>query len=460
MLQLQSSRPRGCVSKPLHLLIFLKTPPIRMVDPGGLRPPGPEPGFEEVEIQGKSQVEKRFGIKSLQKSLSAQIKEFEDAPFAAYCSACSLFSRLQALWVSISASSSPLLMANEEHIRILKQGVKAWNMWRADNLGWADLRLANLREADLARADLVEADLGRANLIGANLGGAILSHANLQGANLRDADVRGAMLNFANLGSADLSRANLRGADLGSANLRDATLRGTDLSWASLQHAELYGCRLRFTWLADVDLSEVKGLDTVVHDGPSSVGIDTFYNSKGRIPAIFLRGAGVPEDLINVMSSLMNQALEFYSCFISYSSKDQEFATRLRADLQSKGVRCWFAPEDLKIGDKLRPSFDEAIRVHDKVIVLLSEDSVKSVWVEKEVETAFEKERQQNRTVLFPIRLDDTVMETQQAWAADIRRTRHIGDFRNWKDHGLYKDAFDRLLRDLKSQAKAQSTQN
>jgi TIR domain-containing protein len=114
-------------------------------------------------------------------------------------------------------------------------------------------------------------------------------------------------------------------------------------------------------------------------------------------------------------------------------------------------VECWFAPEDLKIGDKLRSSFDEAIQVHDKLMVLLSEYSVDSQWVEKEVETAFEKERKQNRIVLFPIRLDDAVMNTDQAWAADIRRTRYIGDFRNWKDHNSYKKAFDRLLRDLKT---------
>ena len=52
----------------------------------------------------------------------------------------------------------------------------------------------------------------------------------------------------------------------------------------------------------------------------------------------------------------------------------------------------------------------------------------------------------------FPIRLDDAVMETDQAWAADIRRTRHIGDFRNWKDHDAYQNAFARLLRDLKAE--------
>ena len=72
--------------------------------------------------------------------------------------------------------------------------------------------------------------------------------------------------------------------------------------------------------------------------------------------------------------------------------------------------------------------------------------------MEEEVEAALEKERRENKLVLFPIRLDDAVMDTQQVWAASLRRTRHIGDFRNWKDHDSFKKAFDRLLRDLKSE--------
>jgi hypothetical protein len=207
------------------------------------------------------------------------------------------------------------------------------------------------------------------------------------------------------------------------------------------------------TDFGDTDLSQCIGLETVRHEGPSSIGIDTIYRSGGKIPEVFLRGAGVPEPFIVQMKALVAamSPIEFYSCFISYSSKDQEFAERLHADLRSKNVRCWFAPEDLKIGDRLRPAFDEAIRVHDKLMVLLSENSVSSPWVEKEVETAFEKERREKRTVLFPIRLDDAVMETNEAWAADIRRGGHIGDFREWKNHDSYKKAFERLLRDLKA---------
>jgi hypothetical protein len=41
-------------------------------------------------------------------------------------------------------------MANPEHLKILKQGVKAWNGWRVENPEvYADLEGADLHGADL-----------------------------------------------------------------------------------------------------------------------------------------------------------------------------------------------------------------------------------------------------------------------------------------------------------------------
>ncbi len=88
-------------------------------------------------------------------------------------------------------------------------------------------------------------------------------------------------------------------------------------------------------------------------------------------------------------------------------------------------------------------------------MIVLSEASVESRWVEREVNAAREREDRENRTILFPIRIDDAVMNAPQPWAADIRRTRHIGDFIRWKDHDSYEKAFARLLRDLKATERA-----
>lgn len=106
----------------------------------------------------------------------------------------------------------------------------------------------------------------------------------------------------------------------------------------------------------------------------------------------------------------------------------------------------------MKIGERIRPRIDEFIRLHDKLLLVLSEQSLASTWVTDEVEAALEKERRQGKMVLFPITLDDAVWDTDQAWAAKVRRERHIGDFRRWKDHDAYQATLERLLRDLKAE--------
>ncbi|MDQ5853656.1 MAG: toll/interleukin-1 receptor domain-containing protein, partial [Chloroflexota bacterium] len=127
----------------------------------------------------------------------------------------------------------------------------------------------------------------------------------------------------------------------------------------------------------------------------------------------------------------------------------------LYADLQSNNVRCWLAPEDLKSGANIRVGMDQAIRLHDKLLLVLSKTSTTSAWVEQEVETALARERREKRRVLIPVRLDDAVMKRARGWPALIRTTRNVGDFRRWKNHDDYQQALQQLLRDLKADAQA-----
>jgi len=276
----------------------------------------------------------------------------------------------------------------------------------------------------------------------------------LSGAGLKDADLGGVNLDDVILVGSDLRGANLSYADLRRANLSECDVRGADFIGVTLDGSNFSGVICGWTVFAGVTLSDVKGLDSVSHDGPSTLGIDTLFNSKGQIPDEFLRGCGVPDPVIVNRFALIGamQPIQFYSCFISYSSIDREFADRLYADLQAKAVRCWLDHERLKIGDRIRDSIDSAIRFHDKLMVILTEHSIASTWVEGEVEAALERERSEKRTVLFPIKLDDSVDMTPIAWASHIRQTRHIGDFRGWEKHGAYQKAFVRLLKDLKAE--------
>jgi uncharacterized protein YjbI with pentapeptide repeats len=140
-------------------------------------------------------------------------------------------------------------VANENHIRRLKQGVDAWNTWRSEH--YADV-------------DLSGAELNRANLTGVDLRGA-------------------------NLAYVDLSVASLNGANLSRADLTGANLNGTFLTRTDLTYARLYE-----TIFADVDLASVIGLEKCDHLGPSIVDHRTLQKS-GPLPLSFLRGVGLPD---------------------------------------------------------------------------------------------------------------------------------------------------------------------
>lgn len=378
-------------------------------------------------------------------------------------------------------------MANPEYLTILKKGVEEWNTWRNANpsdrwpdLSGADLTGAYLIEADLTgaylsgghlsdahlrRADLSDADLNDAHLSRADLTEAILRGARLRRADLTDAHLRGADLSGAHLSGADLSGADLSGADLSGADLTRADLSGVHLNRARLSDANLTGSRTGATVFASVDLSVASGLDAVVHAWQSTVGIDTLYLSGGEIPEVFLRGCGVPENLIELQRSLTaGNAFEFYSCFISYSHEDQAFARRLHDQLQGGGIRCWLDEHELLPGDDMYEAIDRGIRLWDKVLLCCSQASLTSWWVDSEIDKAFRKEQElmkdrrddlQGKKVLslIPLNLDGYLLsgDWKSGKASDVL-SRMAADFTGWEsDNAKFEEQFERVVKALRS---------
>lgn len=377
-------------------------------------------------------------------------------------------------------------MANQKQLDILKKGVDSWNLWRINNshilpsLSEAGLHMAYLKEANLSMADLTDADLRMAELVGANLSQADLTWANLneavlKNANLQRAKIQKANLARANLEGADLSkavltwstlgRANLRSAKFAGANLNAANLSGSDLRGANLKKASLVGanltranldgvdlsnCIIGGTLFGNVDLSVARGLEKLIHLGPSPIGIDTVYKSKGKIPELFLDNAGVPRDLIHFIEAHLEKTDMPASCFMSYAGKDEAFAHKLFECLQEQGVRCWLISEQVRKKEKYYPLIDAALNLHDKELLVMSENSIESDWIEEEVNIAFQKEDQTGEIVLVPVMLDDSVKYSEKPWIAKVRRSRQVLDFSLWQDEETFEEMLGSLADELK----------
>lgn len=296
-------------------------------------------------------------------------------------------------------------MANSKHLKILGYGVAEWNKWREKN--------PSVRPE------------------------------------FRDANMKSARLRYANLSDAILIDANLSGANLADSNLSGASLAGADL-----RHS-IFGS----TVLNDIDLSKVKGLETIVHARPSTISIDTIYKSQGKIPDVFLRGCGVPENFITFHKSLVNTPIEFYSCFISYSHEDKSFARRLHDQLQARGIRCWLDEHHMLPGDDLYEEVDKGIKLWDKVLLCASKNSLTSWWVDDEIQRAFNKEQQlmkaRERKVLslIPLNLDGYLFsgDWKNAKAEQVK-SRLAADFTGWEsDNAKFEQEFERVVKALRA---------
>jgi uncharacterized protein YjbI with pentapeptide repeats len=402
-------------------------------------------------------------------------------------------------------------MADPKALSILLSGVQTWNDWRrlqiegADPSGTLsytsrhlsskpDVGVVDFRGADLANRDLRGARLEHCSLEGANLAGSNLRNANLcwtclgeadlrganldraslnetyasfakfEGASLVDSTVSNAILHIASFVGCEMTRANLSDSDLRDADFRSVNLSESNLHLAKfistkLEGAVFNGAQMGRTILSGVDLRNVSGLETVSHGGPSTIGSDTLYLSRGNVPEVFLRGIGMEESLISYLPSLTaSSAIDFYSCFISYSHEQKLFARRLHDQLQMRGIRCWLDEHQLLPGDDIYDEVDRGIRLWDKVLLCCSRSALSSWWVSDEIDKALEKEirlqkeRGSKILAIVPIDLDGFLLNGWQDGRAATLRKRVAADFVGWEtDNGKFEASFEKVARALRT---------
>ena len=382
-------------------------------------------------------------------------------------------------------------MANMEQVQIVRQGRDAVAKWREEhpgefmdlnacymshtripmvNLTGADMRNSDLMGAMLRRADLSDCrlnpihlyrgDLREAKFVGSLLNGAnlrgadcrqadfsnadmdriILSDANLSGANLRGANLSRANLDRADLTGADLTGATLNGTALTRANLTDAVLRESDFyeavfNTAPVAGADFTGSIMGYTVFQNCDLSGAVGLDSVRHDAPSTLGVDSLFRSGGAIPDSFLTGVGSPESLAAFQQSLGGAPALSGDYFIACAAEDVPFATRLRDDLRANGARCWIFPENARgsaLVDRRSTSEEEEVerwvRHYDKLLVVCTAAAFASETIRNDITAAQELQSSRDEWVLFLVTGDGSMTSPRDRYARGLSAEHRVID--------------------------------
>ncbi len=358
-------------------------------------------------------------------------------------------------------------MANNDHINVVIRGVDAIRDWRVAN---------PTTEADLTDASLRGIRFTGLTLEKFTFRGADLSQSSFNKCILTGCDFRRANLHHATFSRSVLNHCDLSGAKLRSANLRDTKfesvcdMTGSDLTSACLARSDFAGARWGFTTVGNVDLSSARNLDCIVHSGPSTLGVDTLKLSQAHIPDTFFRQCGLSawevayarlydpalsaHEISEIVSTELFSArtdgpLFLGGIFISYARADSLFVDKLYEQFKAVGASCWLDRHDLLAGDLERQVL-RSIRLNDVVVLVLSKNSIKSDWVEFELEAARNKEKSEGRDVLCPIAIDgswEQKVNGSVLWRQLAKK--NILDFSAWKTK-MFKTQFDKLIRGLK----------
>ena len=91
-----------------------------------------------------------------------------------------------------------------------------------------------------------------------------------------------------------------------------------------------------------------------------------------------------------------------YHLFISYASEDEAYATELSTYLEYLGLRIWFAPLSLKIGDKLLDSINAGLLASEYGLLLLSPTYLAKQWTSYELDV-LHRQHIEDQKRLFPL---------------------------------------------------------
>jgi uncharacterized protein YjbI with pentapeptide repeats len=170
----------------------------------------------------------------------------------------------------------------------------------------------------------------------------------------------------------------------------------------------------------------------------------------------FLRQTTMLTDEIERFLHDYKKVADVPSVFISYSFRDTAFVEMLQKHIGALGILVWFAPQKMQGGNTIADQLHEGLREADILILVVSNHSLRSQWVFKEIKEFYRHAQADSRRKFYPIRIDDApvddfsvVDERTGHDIANFLRSLSIRDFSHWQDPAKFSMSFDQIANDL-----------
>ncbi|MCR4743722.1 MAG: toll/interleukin-1 receptor domain-containing protein, partial [Lachnospiraceae bacterium] len=116
--------------------------------------------------------------------------------------------------------------------------------------------------------------------------------------------------------------------------------------------------------------------------------------------------------------------------FLSYSSKDADFMKEIVGLLQSMNIEYWKAPEKIPAGSSYAKEINRAIENCSLFLLVLSQNSQESIWVEKEIDCALN-----SRRVIIPYNIDNVALvDAFKFYLNNVQMIFHNNSVRKFKE--------------------------
>jgi nucleoside phosphorylase len=194
-------------------------------------------------------------------------------------------------------------------------------------------------------------------------------------------------------------------------------------------------------WRLKKPVLSIRGISDIVGYNRSREWTKYACNTAAAFTYAFLRYGPIPA------RGFASELLARPNCYLCYADADVRFARVLHSELASHGVDCWFRED--------RPGASyaerrEAIKGHDKFLLVLSKNLLQDTSLMKEIAFALKIEKVRKRKTVVPVKLDNAVDKTDITQLQRIRASFEIELFRKWRDRVYFEEPFRKLLESLK----------